>query len=117
MAPRFPRSTAPTWRSISVAISCGRSAAVSQRSPTTRTVLDDRGRVATSPAAFLDDTEYAGLAQLLLDRAGAGGGFVPREVDAPYQIWGVWGDNLEAAAVQQLKNACKLPVAVSGALM
>ena len=39
---------------------------------------------------------------------------VPREVDAPYQIW---GDNLEATAVQQMKNACKLPVAVSGALM
>jgi tRNA-splicing ligase RtcB len=78
------------------------------------TVLDDLGRVATSPAAFLDDTGYAGLAQLLLDRAAAGGGFVPREVDAPYQIW---GDDLEAAAVQQLKNACKLPVAVSGALM
>src|SRR5204863_3765426 len=40
--------------------------------------------------------------------------FVQRDVDAPYQIW---GDNLEASAVQQLKNACKLPVAVSGALM
>jgi tRNA-splicing ligase RtcB len=40
--------------------------------------------------------------------------FVPRDVDAPDQIW---GDNLEATAVQQLKNACKLPVAVSGALM
>jgi tRNA-splicing ligase RtcB (3'-phosphate/5'-hydroxy nucleic acid ligase) len=34
--------------------------------------------------------------------------------DAPYQIW---GRNLEPDAVQQLKNACKLPVAVSGALM
>ena len=34
--------------------------------------------------------------------------------DAPYRIW---GNNLEAAAVQQLKNACTLPVAVSGALM
>ena len=40
--------------------------------------------------------------------------FVPRAIDAPYRIW---GDNLEATAVQQLKNACKLPVAVSGALM
>jgi tRNA-splicing ligase RtcB len=78
------------------------------------TVLDDLGRVAISPAAFLDNPGYAGLAQLLLDRAAAEGSFVPREVDAPYQIW---GDNLEAAAVQQLKNACKLPVAVSGALM
>jgi len=34
--------------------------------------------------------------------------------DAPYRIW---GEHLEPDAVQQLKNACKLPVAVSGALM
>jgi tRNA-splicing ligase RtcB len=34
--------------------------------------------------------------------------------DPPYRIW---GKNLEDAAVQQLKNACTLPVAVSGALM
>jgi tRNA-splicing ligase RtcB len=34
--------------------------------------------------------------------------------DAPYQIWGT---GLEPDAVQQLTNACKLPVAVSGALM
>jgi tRNA-splicing ligase RtcB (3'-phosphate/5'-hydroxy nucleic acid ligase) len=44
----------------------------------------------------------------------AEGPFVPRKADAPYQIW---GDSLEATAVQQLKNACKLPVAVSAALM
>src|SRR5687767_3933214 len=37
-----------------------------------------------------------------------------RDGDAPYQIWGT---NLEPDAVDQLKNACKLPVAVSGALM
>jgi len=47
-------------------------------------------------------------------RADAEGRFIPREVDAPYQIW---GDNLDATALQQLKNACRLPVAVSGALM
>jgi tRNA-splicing ligase RtcB (3'-phosphate/5'-hydroxy nucleic acid ligase) len=40
--------------------------------------------------------------------------FRPRQINAPYQIW---GSNLEADAVQQLKNACKLPVAVAGALM
>ena len=33
---------------------------------------------------------------------------------APYRIW---GDHLEPDAVEQLKNACTLPVAVSGALM
>ena len=41
--------------------------------------------------------------------------FETRQSDAPYQIWG--GSHLEPDAVQQLKNACKLPVAVSGALM
>ena len=40
--------------------------------------------------------------------------FVPRRGDAPYRIW---GEGLEPDAIQQLKNACTLPVAVSGALM
>jgi tRNA-splicing ligase RtcB len=44
----------------------------------------------------------------------AEGAFSPRETNAPYQIW---GDDIEATALQQLKNACKLPVAVSAALM
>jgi len=34
--------------------------------------------------------------------------------DAPYRVW---GSNIEPDAVQQMKNACRLPVAVSGALM
>jgi tRNA-splicing ligase RtcB len=34
--------------------------------------------------------------------------------DAPYRIW---GEGLEPDAVQQLRNACKLPVAAAGALM
>jgi tRNA-splicing ligase RtcB len=37
-----------------------------------------------------------------------------KSADAPYLIW---GDNIDATAVQQLKNACTLPVALSGALM
>ena len=55
-----------------------------------------------------------GLRNCCASTPAAGGAFVPRESDAPYQIW---GDNLEATALQQMKNACKLPVAVSGALM
>jgi RNA-splicing ligase RtcB len=43
-----------------------------------------------------------------------GPGYVPRRRDAPYRIW---GEGLEPDAVQQLRNACKLPVAVSAALM
>jgi len=77
-------------------------------------VLGDLGRVALSPAAFLDDAVYAGLARQLVDRAAAGDTFTPRKSDAPYRVW---GENHETTAVHQMKNACSLPVAVSGALM
>ncbi len=38
----------------------------------------------------------------------------PRGGAAPYQVWGA---NHEGAALEQMKNACALPVAVAGALM
>jgi tRNA-splicing ligase RtcB len=40
--------------------------------------------------------------------------FVPRSQAAP---WRQWGTDLEPSAVQQMENACALPVAVAGALM
>jgi tRNA-splicing ligase RtcB len=40
--------------------------------------------------------------------------FRPRPQDAPYRIWGT---GFDASALQQIENACKLPVSVSAALM
>jgi tRNA-splicing ligase RtcB len=40
--------------------------------------------------------------------------FVPRAEPAPYQVW---GENLETGALDQMKSAVQLPVAVAGALM
>ena len=40
--------------------------------------------------------------------------FVPRRQSAPYRQW---GHDLDPASVQQLQNACSLPIAVRGALM
>ena len=40
--------------------------------------------------------------------------FVPRHASAPYRKW---GRDLDPASVQQLQNACSLPVAVRAALM
>ena len=79
-----------------------------------RDVQDDLKRLATAPAEFVDHDEYGTLAAKLLEHGQAVTTFHPREINAPYRIW---GSNLEADAVQQLKNACKLPVAVSAALM
>ena len=80
----------------------------------TTAVLEDLRRVAASPADYVNDTRYADLVRQLLEHAAAGTRFRRRTADAPYRIWGT---GLEPDAVQQLKNACKLPVAVSGALM
>ncbi len=42
------------------------------------------------------------------------GAFRPRTSDPPYQVWGT---GLEPDALQQMRNECQLPVAVSRALM
>jgi tRNA-splicing ligase RtcB len=78
-----------------------------------KALREDLRGVAASPSTFVDDPVYGALARQLLDRTPSGT-FRPRPCDAPYRIW---GSNLEPDAVQQLKNACKLPVAVCGALM
>ena len=78
------------------------------------TVVEDLKRLALSPASFVDHELYGELARRLLDLIAAKGRFQPRESDAPYRIW---GDNLEPEALTQMRNACRLSVAVSGALM
>ena len=78
------------------------------------TMREDLARVATAPAAFVGDATYGALAQELIDHAAAATTFTPRAENAPYRIW---GSGLEAGAVQQMTDACKLPVAVAGALM
>jgi tRNA-splicing ligase RtcB (3'-phosphate/5'-hydroxy nucleic acid ligase) len=77
-------------------------------------ILDDLKRVAASPSTFVGDADYGPLAQHLLDQRAAAKRFTPRSDAAPYRIW---GEGLEPEAIDQLKNACKLPVSVSGALM
>lgn len=80
----------------------------------TRAVLDDLTRVVAAPASFVEHPTYGALAARLIEHETFADTFHPRPVDAPYRIW---GEGLEGDAVQQLKNACRLPVAVSGALM
>jgi tRNA-splicing ligase RtcB len=79
-----------------------------------RDVGADLARVAASPAAFDDHAQYGELARLLAARVSAQAGFAPREGSAPCRIY---GEDLEPGALQQMSNACRLPVAVAGALM
>lgn len=79
-----------------------------------RVVANDLARVVASPVSFKDDAVYGEIAYRLLDHAASRATFVPRDTTAPYTIW---GQDLEPSAVQQLLDACHLPVAAAGALM
>lgn len=81
-------------------------------------VRDQLKAVVADPSAFLDDPHFAQLARGLAKHqtmaSNSAQGFVQRETPAP---WQQWGDKLEEQAVQQMRNAAELPVAVAGALM
>lgn len=69
--------------------------------------------VAKEPAAFVDDPNYGELAKILSSPE-APVAWRERAEAAP---WKQYGEDLEESAVRQLENACRLPVAVQGALM
>ena len=72
-------------------------------------ILSILGEVANHPTRYLSDTTFAELAKSL-----ESGRYIPRETPAPYKQWGT---NLESESIQQMKNACNLPVSIAGALM
>ncbi len=74
--------------------------------------------IAADPEAHRDDPVFGDLArqlaQLKQQAANAAGAAAPRSEPAP---WKQWGRDLDPASVQQMENACRLPVSVRGALM
>jgi tRNA-splicing ligase RtcB len=67
-----------------------------------------------NPQVYLNDEFFGQIAEELSKSNVARAAFVPREKPAHYQQWGT---DLEAEAIQQMENACKLPISVCGALM
>ena len=64
--------------------------------------------VLADPGAFLEDPMRSGLAKSLIE--------APRPRAKPVR-YRQWGKDLEPQAVNQMENACRLPVSVAGALM
>ena len=82
--------------------------------PWTRPALRrELAAVLADPVANAAHPQFAEVAQALRDAAERPP-YVERPDPAPYRIW---GDDLEPTAVDQLKAAVRLPVAVSAALM
>ena len=73
--------------------------------------------VIADPQAYTNDPRFGDLAQALQQRRTSPQSFVefvPRAEPAP---WKQWGADLEPESIQQMRNACALPVSVAGALM
>ena len=69
--------------------------------------------VRNDPLAFASDVLFGELAQALIEENNRSF-WIERDTPAPYQVW---GEGLEGGALDQMKHAVRLPVAVSGALM
>lgn len=70
--------------------------------------------IAEKPEDHVSDPVFGKLASCLIKTATARARFEQRSEPAPYRRWGT---DMEAQSIQQMDNACKLPVSVAGALM
>ncbi|MEJ2199678.1 MAG: RtcB family protein [Desulfuromonadaceae bacterium] len=66
------------------------------------------------PQAYLNHMQFGELAAALRETLDVRARFDGRQDAAPFCRW---GNDLEAGAIAQMENACRLPVAVCGALM
>jgi len=87
--------------------------------PRARKHLDDESirrelkAILENPAQYAADPYFAELAEVLREESEKPV-FIERSEPAPYKIW---GEGLEPTAVDQMRQAARLPVAVAGALM
>jgi len=70
--------------------------------------------LARNPETFVDDEYFGELAKRMIGKKEEHGFYVPRAEPAPYKQWGT---DIDREAVQQMTNACSLPVSAVGALM
>jgi tRNA-splicing ligase RtcB len=79
-----------------------------------RVIESDLTAIVKEPNAYKDHVHWKLLAEALLEETEKKNQYVERAEPAPYAIW---GEGLEAGALDQMKNASRLPVAIAGALM
>ncbi|RMH19528.1 MAG: RtcB family protein [Acidobacteria bacterium] len=107
---RMGLSDGPLWEATRRATAAARRAG--WKRPQIKRRLE---RVTANPEQAVDDPIFGPLAQALVERREVRQAFAPRSEPAPYRRWGT--DDVDPQAVAQMENACRLPVAVAGALM
>jgi len=70
--------------------------------------------VVANPSAYLEDAHFGSLAKTMCKEPPVH--YVPQRTSgpAPYRTWGT---NLDRESIEQMDNACSLPVSIMGALM
>jgi tRNA-splicing ligase RtcB len=79
-----------------------------------RALEEDLKALLADPNVYAVHPQLAPIAQALIEHTAQQNTYEERAEPAPYKIW---GEGLEAGALDQMKNAARLPVAVAGALM
>src|SRR5579871_5558685 len=79
-------------------------------------ILDELAKVLAAPDDYLSSEIYGSLAEGILDerKQKSFDNVYALDKEAPYRVWGAMG--IEPGAIEQLKRAIRLPVAVRGAL-
>ena len=71
-------------------------------------------KVVDAPQTLEEDPIFGKLARKMEEVRGALSRYEDRKEPAPHQIW---GEGLDPQSLEQMENACRLPVTVRGALM
>jgi len=87
---------------------------VMQRGVSKKNVRKQIRGVINNPEGHLDHDDYGELAAYLVEQRPATAEEAVREEPAPFQVW---GEDIDPNALEQMKNAAHLPVAVRGAVM
>lgn len=77
-------------------------------------IVSEISALLATPKEYLNDARWAETAAKMDELLNAQDSYIPRQEPAP---WRQWGAGLEVQSVEQMKNACDLPVSVQGALM
>ena len=105
----------PEGVSVGLALKAAQLAKTQKRSKTT--ILEDLANVLADPDSYTQDELYGQVATQILVERELAAVKVPyvTEKEVQYRVWGA--ANIDPGAIEQLKRAVRLPVAVQGALM
>jgi len=89
---------------------CGEAANAGVKKTTLRQTMKELAR---EPDRFVDDPIFGPVAAQLVTREPARENYKLRDdLDYPF-----WGEDIDPDAHRQMRNACRLPISVAGALM